>query len=534
MKTSKILITATILTALSVGVFFFAKFQLEQNKAQIAAQQAAYLEEHHTIHFQNQLAKIPVKDLQPDNTIATLNQKFQLSTLAPKSAHFIIEAGEIKIIPEAAGIEINEQKLFRELKQAAANLQTTNIVIETTTVKPTITTADLEAQKDQILAKLNQKITLKDPIYSDDWNIKLIDHLDWLHFNAKTTVEIPFLKDIALADENGREIAIELDEEKLNLYIDENLSKWLNKPATSTKIFYDDAGKIKIEGQGKDGLEIQRQNLKTAIELALNHEIAQLEIPVYKTPATLDIDPKIQALGIKERIGQGHTSYYGSPTNRTHNIKVAAANFNGLLIEPGEEFSFNTNLGPVDASTGYSKELVIKQEGTIPEYGGGVCQVSTTMYRAALLTGLDITDRREHSYAVSYYSQILGHGLDATIYLGGQDLKFRNDTEHPILIHTYIDNDYELYVNFYGTADGRKVELAGPYIFNQRGPGATQYIDTPDLPIGQTKQVEKPHGGFSVDWNYKLFDGQGQLTKEETIETRYKSVPAKILVGTGA
>lgn len=533
MKKSKLFATL-LLILLSAGTFILARFYIQKNRAEIEAQKAAYLEEYHSIHFQNQLAKIPVKDLQIENFQQTLEQKFKLSELAPKSAHFQIENSEINIIPEKSGLEINQQKLLQDLQEAAEKLETTDIIIETASVTPSVTSADLEPQKDKILAKLNQEIFLIDPIYSDGWKIKLIDHLDWVQFTAKTKIKIPLLKEISLEDESGEEISIQIDQEHLNTYITENLSKWLDKPSTSTKIFYDPNRKIQVEGQAQDGLQVQRQKLKSAIELAANNQITTLTVPVYKIPATLDIDPEIQALGIKERIGQGHTSYYGSPANRTHNIKVAAANFNGHLIQPGEEFSFNTNLGSVDASTGYRKELVIKQEGTIPEYGGGVCQVSTTMYRAALFSGLDVTSRREHSYAVSYYSQILGHGLDATIYLGGQDLKFKNDTATPILIHTYVDKDYELYVNFYGTADGRKVELDGPHIFGQRGPGPTEYIETTQLAAGQTKQLEKAHGGFSVDWGYKLFNADGQLTKEETIKSRYKAVPAKVLVGTGA
>jgi vancomycin resistance protein YoaR len=149
-----------------------------------------------------------------------------------------------------------------------------------------------------------------------------------------------------------------------------------------------------------------------------------------------------------------------------------------VIIQPGQEFSFNTTLGIVDGSTGYRKELVIKPEGTLPEFGGGLCQVSTTMYRAILFAGLPVTDRAPHSYAVSYYSQVLGHGLDATIYLGGQDLKFTNDTGYPILVHTYTVDDYELYFDFYGTADGRSVELEGPKIYGHTKSGPTEYIET--------------------------------------------------------
>ena len=153
------------------------------------------------------------------------------------------------------------------------------------------------------------------------------------------------------------------------------------------------------------------------------------------------------------------------------------------------------------------------------------------MFRTVLLSGLPVTERNEHSYAVSYYSQVLGHGLDATIYLGGADFRFENDTGQHVLIQTYTENDYELYIVFYGTKDGRSVELEGPYLSNYHSPGATMYIDTDRLFVGETKQVEKPHTGFSALWYRHLVLPDG-TTEVKAIETNYRAVPKKIWVGT--
>jgi vancomycin resistance protein YoaR len=109
------------------------------------------------------------------------------------------------------------------------------------------------------------------------------------------------------------------------------------------------------------------------------------------------------------------------------------------LLLPGEIFSFNSHLGPVDGAHGFLKELVIKPEGTLPEFGGGLCQVSTTAYRGALYAGLPIVERSPHSYAVGYYSQIGGHGIDATIYPGAHDLRFKNDTPGSLLLQAYTE-----------------------------------------------------------------------------------------------
>src|SRR6185369_9524297 len=105
-------------------------------------------------------------------------------------------------------------------------------------------------------------------------------------------------------------------------------------------------------------------------------------------------------LGINELVAVGESDFKGSPKNRIHNVTVGTDKFNGLIIDKGEEFSFNKYLGDVDEEHGFLPELVIKATGTVPEFGGGLCQVSSTTFRAAMNAGLTITERRNHSYAV--------------------------------------------------------------------------------------------------------------------------------------
>jgi len=165
----------------------------------------------------------------------------------------------------------------------------------------------------------------------------------------------------------------------------------------------------------------------------------------------------------------GQTNFAGSPANRIHNINVATARYNGLVIMPGEEFSFNQYLGEVDASNGYKKELVIKNNTTTPEYGGGICQISTTAFRAALQAGLEITSRRNHSYAVSYYGT---PGFDATVYSPTTDFKFRNDTGNAIQLKTRVAGTNVIF-DVWGTSDGRNVKINGPFVTSKKADGSS-------------------------------------------------------------
>ena len=182
----------------------------------------------------------------------------------------------------------------------------------------------------------------------------------------------------------------------------------------------------------------------------------------------------------------GESDCVGSPKNRKINIAVGAKRYNGLLISPGSEFSFNQYLGPINKAAGFLPELVIKNNVTTPEYGGGLCQVSTTAFRAALNAGLEITDRRNHAYAVSYYGT---PGLDATIYPPSTDLKFKNNTPSYILIQTRIEGT-KLFFEFWGTDDGREVAVDEPVVYGKQANGAVKAYVKQKVTMGDETLVD--------------------------------------------
>lgn len=424
-------------------------------------------------------------------------------------ANFKINKRKLDIIDGNAGKSIDIDGLEKSIKKAAANLSLAKIEGVILEGEHEINRATLEQEKEKVSKQLLHIFSMKDPIYSDNFKERLIDHPDWVDFD-------------------GSEIHI--NKEAFEKYIDSDLAKWLDKPTKDVKIYRDEKEKLTIEGEGHNGSQIEREKLRQYVEKAVKHMVVEIPVPTLEIVPNIEVSMGLQQLGIKERLSVGHTSFYGSPKNRVQNINVAAETFNGTLIAPEEVFSFNKKLGVVDESTGYKEELVIKPEGTIPEYGGGICQVSTTMYRAALFAGINIAERNQHSYAVSYYSQIMGHGLDATIYLGGPDLKIVNDTGKHIVVQAYTKNEYELYFILYGTSDGRSIEMEGPYLSNNQNPPQTIYKETTDLKPGVKKEVEHAHKGFDALW-YRIIKGADGAIIKETIQTKYKAMPAKVMVG---
>lgn len=212
-------------------------------------------------------------------------------------------------------------------------------------------------------------------------------------------------------------------------------------------------------------LNLYESTKKVLTHLESNQPTAELAVDTV-LPGPLTDTSK---LGIKELIGHGESKFSGSPKNRRTNIAVGVSKMKGIIIAKGEEFSFNKYLGPVEAYAGFVPELVIKAEGTVPELGGGLCQVSSTTFRAAMDAGLPITQRKNHSYAVQYYAP---QGTDATIYPGVIDLKFVNDTPGSILVWPYLKDANTLIFDFYGTKDTREVKLGTPYQYDKKSDGS--------------------------------------------------------------
>lgn len=225
----------------------------------------------------------------------------------------------------------------------------------------------------------------------------------------------------------------------------------------------------------------------------------------------------------------GESDFAGSPKNRRHNIQVGLNKFNGHLIPKGEVFSFNEILGPVDGAAGYLKELVIKGDKTEPDYGGGLCQISSTAYRGVWEYGFPIVDRKNHSYVVNYYAPV---GTDATVYLPNPDMKFENNSSGALLIQTYSDGDNAYFI-YYGTRDARQSEVYGPIISNRVGAPPDKFEVTPNLPPGVKRKVGDRHAGMSVVW-YRTVTMPNSEPVIEPVRSIYQARPLFYQIGAEA
>lgn len=266
-------------------------------------------------------------------------------------------------------------------------------------------------------------------------------------------------------------LGVLFNREKLDQYLTTTVAPEIDRPAQDARFeVFDDTFRQFTEplpGQSLDHVaSIERINATIAQGQTVSGLAVQTLAPAIATSAD------IRSLGVIAPIARGESDFARSPANRIHNITVGVARYHGLLIPPQAEFSFNEFLGPVTAAAGFKPELVIKANQTIPEFGGGLCQISTTIFRAAIHAGVPITARRNHAYVVRYYG---APGFDATVYPPNTDLKWRNDTGSYLLLQARIDGPH-LTVELWGTPDGRQVTIDGPRTYDRQPDGALKAV----------------------------------------------------------
>lgn len=315
--------------------------------------------------------------------------------------------------------------------------------------------------------------------------------------------------------------------EKVKTFLIE-VAKGIDRPAIEPKLIIKD-GQLAVAQKASSGqivdAEASAQPAFNALQTMAADATAAL---ILKAQEPVIREDNLVSLGIKERIARAETNFTGSPANRRANIVNGINLLQSALIKPGEEFSTVKTLGRVDDTTGFLPELVIKENRTTPEFGGGLCQVSTTLFRAVMNAGLKVTERQNHSYRVGYYEPPIG--MDATIYLPKPDFKFFNDTAASVLVQGEVRGNKVIF-ELWGTSDGRTTSLSTPVVSNIKDPGEPIYAETDTLFRGETKQIEKPHQGATAVFTYTV-TRNGEVINKQTFKSIYKVWPARFLVGT--
>ncbi|MDD2786265.1 MAG: VanW family protein [Patescibacteria group bacterium] len=426
----------------------------------------------------------------------------------PVDASFSIEVKDgqspvVRVLPEKDGATLDMDGVVEKIKQQAKVLSFQPITLHAKKINVQKRAADLSPLVDKALEILNRPqlvFTYQDKKYK----ISTATLAEWIApdkaDNTLTIDSLVFASSIRMLAEG-----VEAESKNGNLSVAD--------------------GKIVSFSASTVGRTI---NIEKTLEPVLTSWPPTSTFPLVVDETKGEITGNdLEQYGIKELIGTGISDYGNSPPNRIKNIKKAVdERVNGTLIAPGKEFSMLKTLGPVDGEHGWYPELVIKGDKTTPEFGGGLCQIGTTMFRAALATGLPVTERRNHSYRVSYYEPA---GTDATIYEPAPDFKFINDTGKYVLVNAYIKGT-KVYFEMWGTGDGRKVAQTKPRIYNIVPAPPTKLTETEELAPGQKKCTESAHAGADAEFSTTVEYADGHK-REETFSSHYRPWQAVCLIG---
>jgi vancomycin resistance protein YoaR len=423
------------------------------------------------------------------------------------SAH--IEYGDVIINPGDKGTRMDRERLVSDIEKVILNAEFNPIPIIINEIDPTLD-KDQTDQFRQLAETLSEKTAVffvEDEQFTFTVNdiLKLVDH-------------------------EGQPKANEVGN-----FID-TFSQNQNKNPQNSVFEYKE-GSVEEFVPSKNGIKIKETELTYELSSAITQltgsplDSIEIDVPYEIIPPEITND-EVNDLGINELVGKGSSNFRGSISSRIYNIGVASNRINGTLIKPDGVLSFNSALGDISEYTGYKKAYVIKDGQTVLGDGGGVCQVSTTLFRAALDAGLPIVERRAHSYRVTYYEQGYSPGLDATVYAPTTDLKIKNDTPGHLLIQTvYNPANAKLDFEIYGTDDGRVSTVTKPTITSSTPPPEDLYIDDPTLPQGEIKQIDWKSWGAKVNFDYTV-ERNGEVIFEKTFYSNFQPWQAKFLRGT--
>ncbi|MFV9507136.1 MAG: VanW family protein [Oscillochloridaceae bacterium umkhey_bin13] len=441
----------------------------------------------------------------------------------PQDANLTLEGTQIIVQPERWGTQVLVDETLADLTAAVQGLQRETIVVRTRLLEPRVRDADVAPFAVELATILQGPVTIEaaSPTCADEcrWTLPIEQIATWIT-----------LRRIETAD-GKPSFVLGLDPAPMRAAL-LPLATAVREPGTLPTVAWN-GGDLRIVTPGQSGRGLDAEAALAELRAALFREERSFTLPMVATPPPVTAS-NLAALGITERVGMGISSFSRSEQYRITNIRAGARRMHNVLIPPGATFSFNQQLGPVNASTGFVEGLAIVNNRTQKEWGGGLCQVSTTVFRAAFFGGLPITERHSHAFRIGWYEE-LGEppGLDAAIFTPYNDVRFVNDTGGWLLMESYVDLERQrLTVVLYGSSTGRKVTYTHQVLERMPAPTKPVYVDDPQFPRGYLRRSDTARGGIKVEV-YRTVTRDGQVIARDTFPTLFKPWPDIYVRGTG-
>lgn len=433
----------------------------------------------------------------------------------PKDAQLRLDGRSVTIDPERPGARLKIDVAKRDTIAAVRSLAPTVVELKRQSVMPSITAADLEAVRSKGARLLSDEVTIVNGEAA--WSISAEELAEALVFPAIGSPQVVRLDPARLTDALSPIVAE------------------VNHPPHNATLAWD--GGLYVLEPGTDGITVDLAQLAEEVAAAATTKERMVTLPVIVTAPAIN-ESNLDTLGITTRLAQGASSFAGSSAARATNVSVAAYFVAQTLVAPGETFSFNEAIGAISVDKGYVEGKIISGDWYASDLGGGVCQVSTTVFRAALLAGLPFAEWHPHSFRLGFY-ELDGWppGMDAAIYQPDSpdewalDLQFTNPTDSWLLVQADIDGE-TLMVNLFGPPTNYEVDLSDP-TFGETIP-APEPIEraSSELPSGKREQVQIAQTEVEVTITRGVRQ-DGDVVQHDTFVSPYAPQAEVWTIGTG-
>lgn len=441
-----------------------------------------------------------------------VNQPVVEASLRLDGTNVVAQAGQ-------AGRRLNVDATLIYLSAQLQTFRDGEVPLAMEEVQPAI--ADVSAQAETARQILSQPLQLVIP------NAQQGDPGPWV-YDPQVLANMISIQSVQSGDKAEAQVMLNPDVLRQMLT---GIETQVDRQAADAHFHFDDAtGQLVVLSPSLTGRKLDVDASMKAINDALLRGEHAVPLVVQETQPDVTETATAQQLGITQVVSQQTSYFWGSNDARIQNITTAAARFDGVLVAPGETFSMGQALGDVSLDNGFTEALIIYGGRTIKGVGGGVCQVSTTLFRTVFFGGYPVVERIPHAYRVSYYEETASGaddsnlaGLDATVYFPLVDFKFTNDSPYWILMETYVDvGSRSLTWKFYSTSDGRSVT------WNTTGPQNVvpapdpSFVENPDLNPGQITQTDYAANGADVDVTRTVMKN-GAVYFQDEFQTHYQA-----------
>lgn len=434
-------------------------------------------------------------------------------------AGLIIDGANVSVSPDSTGIVVDEQAATTIILDALTSLEPIVAELPVMVEEPTVRAADLQEAATQLQASLSQPVVAL--FDSNSWEIDAIELAEFMTI------------DIAADGNGGAFVETTMDTDRLTSWLRERFSGEINRAPSDARVGWQSGVGLVAIDASIDGAALRSSAFADVVaERFLTGDGSLLDIPVVTTKPEIDSN-NLDALKINSLLARGDSNYGGQAWQRDTNIELATNLLSGELVAPGDEFSFNDAIGAITQDKGYVESGVIVNGRASTDDGGGVCQVSTTVFRAAILAGLPITDWAEHTQRLTIYERDgWTAGYDASILqIPGLDtsqwgdLKFRNDTGGYLLVQAWNEYPYNI-VEIYGNDDGREVIVGDAQLWEgvnypddievvdeTRGSGFVQQTEWPRMPAETLFNTSVTYADGTVKERefYSEYQGNGNV-----------------------